>query len=721
MKKIITLVLFIFLYQISFSQTWMLRDSFPGQGRSRAASFSIGDTCYVVAGGSNSAGYLKTCYAYDTLTNTWWQVANYPGNGSDGVVGFAINGKGYAGTGAVGGYQYYNDFWEYDPGTNTWTSIPSFPGQGRSFDVSFAVSGKGYVGGGLNGFNNNPLPDFWAYDPVANKWDSVATCPALGVGEQACGFSIGNKGYVGTGIDLNAGSSPEQDFWEYDPSKGHLGTWTQKANFPGAARAEAAGFGFCDKGYMGCGYSNVTGNPFYNDFYEFDPLKGPNGTWTQVVNYGGRVRCGLNVFVVGKSAFAGLGANYSTGANPLDFYEYHPIFIPAISSDSVICAGGTISFNDSSDYEPTNWQWNFPGGTPDTSTVQNPTVEYDTSGSWSVTLTAWNSCGDSGTKTFTSYVTVKTAPSLTIQPPSTSIACGTSITLSAPVSGSGYIWNPSSTLSSSTGDSVVATPTVTTTYTVTGNDSTGCLATGTDTISVTAAPPLTIEPLDTLFCSGQSATLYVSGSGSGFMWSPVTGLSADTGSFVVASPTVTSTYTVTGINSYGCADTGTDMVTVIPSPGTPTFTQSGDTLKSSAVHDNQWYRNDSLLMNDTSQYLITNISGEYWVVVTNEANGCSTASDSAFTGIQQLMSINNQLSIYPNPFTNDVFIKINSSVENVKSWNLQITDVLGRILYTMPSLNNSNEIDLSKISSGVYFITVINKTGRAVVPVVKQN
>ncbi len=227
------------------------------------------------------------------------------------------------------------------------------------------------------------------------------------------------------------------------------------------------------------------------------------------------------------------------------------------------------------------------------------------------------------------------------------------------------------------------------------------------------------------FADGQSATLYVRGGGSDFIWIPATGLSDSTATSdsVSANPTLTTTYMVTGIDSGGCAATGSAVVTVIPSPNKPTFTQVVDTLISSSHFDNQWYRNDTLLLNDTSQKLTITIPGEYRVVVNNEANGCSTSSDSAnvkLAGIAQISTISNQLSIYPNPFNNNIFIKINSSVAEVNDWNLQITDVLGRMVFCKSSLNYSNEIDLSNSSGGVYFIIVINKTGRAAVPVIKQ-
>jgi hypothetical protein len=41
-----------------------------------------------------------------------------------------------------------------------------------------------------------------------------------------------------------------KDFWEYDPA---TNTWTQKADFGGTARYSAVGFSIADKGYLGTG------------------------------------------------------------------------------------------------------------------------------------------------------------------------------------------------------------------------------------------------------------------------------------------------------------------------------------------------------------------------------------------------------------------------------------------------------------------------------------
>lgn len=62
----------------------------------------------------------------------------------------------------------------------------------------------------------------------------------------------------------------------------------------------------------------------------------------------------------------------------------------------VICPGDTVSFIDETeDGDPDTYQWSFPGGTPSTSADPNPTVIYNTPGSYQVTLNVSNSAGSS--------------------------------------------------------------------------------------------------------------------------------------------------------------------------------------------------------------------------------------------------------------------------------------------------------------------------------------
>ncbi len=80
------------------------------------------------------------------------------------------------------------------------------------------------------------------------------------------------------------------------------------------------------------------------------------------------------------------------------------------SSDSTFCAGTCINFTDLSTNTPTNWTWYFPGGTPNTSTSQNPSnICYNTPGTYPVTLVVSNANGQDSV-TMNNFITVQNCP-----------------------------------------------------------------------------------------------------------------------------------------------------------------------------------------------------------------------------------------------------------------------------------------------------------------------
>ncbi|MGJ8661474.1 MAG: PKD domain-containing protein, partial [Bacteroidota bacterium] len=83
------------------------------------------------------------------------------------------------------------------------------------------------------------------------------------------------------------------------------------------------------------------------------------------------------------------------------------------TASQTVCVGNTVAFTDASSYTPTSWAWSFPGGTPSTSTAQNPVITYATAGNYNVTLTVTNPNGnDSEVKT--SYITVVSGAGATL-------------------------------------------------------------------------------------------------------------------------------------------------------------------------------------------------------------------------------------------------------------------------------------------------------------------
>ena len=67
--------------------------------------------------------------------------------------------------------------------------------------------------------------------------------------------------------------------------------------------------------------------------------------------------------------------------------------------------GNTVQFTDQSLNDPTSWSWSFSGGTPATSTAQNPVINYDIEGSYAVSLAVSNNEGNDN-KTIADYITV---------------------------------------------------------------------------------------------------------------------------------------------------------------------------------------------------------------------------------------------------------------------------------------------------------------------------
>lgn len=84
-------------------------------------------------------------------------------------------------------------------------------------------------------------------------------------------------------------------------------------------------------------------------------------------------------------------------------------FIADIPDPIVIPVGGSVMFTDQSTNSPTAWTWNFNGGAANSS-VQNPSITFNTVGTYNVTLTASNAFG-SGNLTKNAHVQVVAAAS----------------------------------------------------------------------------------------------------------------------------------------------------------------------------------------------------------------------------------------------------------------------------------------------------------------------
>jgi N-acetylneuraminic acid mutarotase len=235
----------------------------------------------------------------------WLQKPSIPAVGRHGSLGISIGNRGYMGLGHVAspGLIVYKDWYEYDPGTDTWTQKADYGGGARDYACGFGIGNYGYVGTGQD-TNVNVHDDWWRYDPANNNWTLMGYVPD-GARDAATAFAINGKGYLGPDIFLS-------ETWEYDPG---LNSWTQKAYYPPGTTYVGCGTSLNGKGYAG--FSYYLG---INDWWEYDPI---GDVWTQKTAMPGLPRSGSVCFAVGGFIFCGTGTDWA-GVNFDDMYAYDP-------------------------------------------------------------------------------------------------------------------------------------------------------------------------------------------------------------------------------------------------------------------------------------------------------------------------------------------------------------------------------------------------------------
>lgn len=371
---------------------------------------------------------------------------------------------------------------------------------------------------------------------------------------------------------------------------------------------------------------------------------------------------------------------------------------PPTSSFSVaaasLCSGTNLQFNDNSTNAPTSWSWSVTpsaGVTINTSTSQNPTINFTTGGSYVVSLQSTNIIGPGTVSSQT--ITVVPTPTVSVANNSQTVCAGSPVTYTASgattyawsgggtsavntyTPGSSTVYTVTGTTSgcssqrtasvtvnnlptvsitggssicpggsvaltaagantytwstSATTTSISVTPTITTTYTVVGTAATGCTNTAIRTVTVNPLPTLNVSTSSSVVCLGQSANLNASGA-STYTWMP----GSLVGAAVVANPTTNTTYTVTGTSAAGCTNTAIRSVTVNPLPTVNTSVTNSvicagqsTTLSASGASTYTW--NPGGITG--SPIVVNPTSSTVYTVTGRNTNGCSNTATRAIT------------------------------------------------------------------------------------------
>ena len=332
----------------------------------------------------------------------------------------------------------------------------------------------------------------------------------------------------------------------------------------------------------GTSWTVGTGSTLDNTLVRNASVSGPATSWTtsqtQWTNY-----------PLGTTTYLGSHtSNCATVATlPTASFTYSP---------SIVCPGSNVSFTNTTT-NATTYSWTFSGGTPSTSTSQNPTVLWATSGTKTITLVATNA---SGSNTSIQTITINASPAASTISASgaTTFCSGGSVTLSGNAGGT---WSTAATTSSISVSQAGS-------YSVTNTNSCGSTTSNTIVVTVNSAPTASTISASgaTTFCSGGSVTL----SGNiGGTWS--TGVTTSS-----ISVNQTGTYSVTNTNSCGSATSNNIVVTVNPLPTASTISSSGATtfcaggsVTLSGNIGGTWstgVTTSSISVNQTGTYSVTN-------------------------------------------------------------------------------------------------------------------
>jgi len=219
-------------------------------------------------------------------------------------------------------------------------------------------------------------------------------------------------------------------------------------------------------------------------------------------------------------------------------------------------------------------------------------------------------------------------------------------------------------------------------------------------------------------CTG-SASANATGAGQlTYLWS--NGATIDTISNLCAG-----TYTVTVTDSLGISVSDTVIVTEPPAiviTDTSTNTSCATCSNGSATINVSGGVGELTILwsNGATTLTINNLlPGTYTVVVT-DSNGCAitdTLTIGFDDGVSELQFSENNFQLFPNPIADRVTVQLHSPCNNC---TIEISNVLGAILFTNELNLKSKICNLKSFPSGIYFIKVKNDKWSEVKRVVKE-
>ncbi len=370
-------------------------------------------------------------------------------------------------------------------------------------------------------------------------------------------------------------------------------------------------------------------------------------------------------------------------------FAINPVPVLTITpSYTTVCLGTAANFsaNGASTY---TWSNNSNGSTVAVTPTAN--TAYSVSGT--------NQYGCTGSAIVP--VITNSLPAINVSPASVTVCANTTV-VGVASGAATYTW-----VNGPASPSTQVSPSVTTTYTVNGTDPVnGCIGNALFVVQTNALPTLTVVKTPSALCSGQSGTLVALGAQS-FTWNGTLIQNE-----IYTTPSVTSVYTVSGVDSLGCENSITVSYQVNPKP-TLSISPAQQTIctgETITVTANGASTYSWLPVNLTgSQVALSPKVTSNYVISGVDANNCSnnttyTLYVSKCTSLSENDVFAN-LKVYPNPSSG--LYTVEFAKDGSKS--VVVMNAVGSIVLQTVTTEDTTTIDLTSFSNGVYFVKVSNE------------
>jgi PKD repeat protein len=435
-------------------------------------------------------------------------------------------------------------------------------------------------------------------------------------------------------------------------------------------------------------------------------------------------------------------------------------------SPNVGCLGQPVQLTDNSFNMANAWAWIMPGGSPGSSTQQNPIVTYNSVGTKTITMVCSNQFGSGAVVTKT--ISINTIPNVVA--PTIIKPCGLTGTAVLTASGAtSYSWS-----TGATGASIVVSPTVTTNYTVVGIQN-GCLngAIGSVVIPTPPKPSICMVTTDSL---NQNNEIF---------WDKLSYPMLD--SMIIYREVITNTFKRIGAKHKSAVSYFSDTTrSVGPANGDPNIStyrykiQVRDTCGNygpmSLWHNTVFFTHTGSTFFWTNNYLIEGpinpiitysllvcqdptVSTVYqlvgtttgnqnqlndpfyqiyqatadWRVVADLGYSClaqkvvpgnktaqvsrsNIANNRAAVGLKE-NSLLTGVKVFPNPVQKILNVNIDHATSETE---LKLFNMIGEVVYSAKISGNKTSIDVSSFSKGIYTLAVSNASGKAMHKIVVE-